>query len=373
MKILILASYSKSLINFRGTLLKAMVDAGHTVLACAPDTHAETVAKLQKIGVAFCAVPMQRTGTNPLRDLQSVAALYSVFRDAKPDILLAYTFKPVIYGSLAARLAGVPKRYSMITGLGNSFSNPSLKGRILSFAIRCLFRLAIKKNTAIFFQNPDDKRDFENWNLIGKNTQAVMMNGSGVDLDYYPAVPPVKKTLVFLLMARLIKEKGLFEYASAAQTLSRRYPQVAFRLLGSFDSNPSAIQKAQVEEWQKNGIEYCGETADVRPFIADSSVYVLPSFYREGVPRSILEAMAMGRPIITTDSPGCRETVVEGQNGFLVPPQNAEALTQAMERFITQPELIDSMGKASRAMAEDKYDVHKVNTVVLQTMNLQGK
>jgi glycosyltransferase involved in cell wall biosynthesis len=175
---------------------------------------------------------------------------------------------------------------------------------------------------------------------------------------------------VFLLIARLIRDKGVFEYADAARILKRRYPEAVFRLLGWFDRHPEAISPKQIDQWQREGIiEYLGETQDVRPFLAESNVYVLPS-YREGTPRTVLEAMAMGRPIVTTDAPGCRETVIEGKNGFLVPPRNVDALGKAMERFISTPEIIETMGGESRKFAEMKYDVHKVNYVIMRTMGL---
>jgi len=190
-----------------------------------------------------------------------------------------------------------------------------------------------------------------------------------VDTEYYKP-EPFAENLSFLLIARLLKDKGIREYAESATIIKQKYPKISFRLVGWIEDNPASISKKELDLWVKQGIiEYLGKLSDVRPAIAESSVYVLPS-YREGTPRTVLEAMAMGRPIITTDAPGCRETVQHGKNGFLVPVKNAPALVNAMEQFIRQPELTEQMGKASRQIAIEKYDVHKVNAVILKTMGL---
>jgi glycosyltransferase involved in cell wall biosynthesis len=371
MKILILASFAESLINFRGPLLTCLVREGHQVVACAPSGNPEVIAKISQLGVEFQDIPLQRTGMNPIKDICYLWCLCQILRKFSPDIVLSYTIKPVIFGSLACRLAGVPKSFSMITGLGTSFQNQTLKGKLLNHLVRKLLRLSLSKNKAIFFQNPDDRELFKKLNLIGKNTKAILINGSGVDLNFYTVAPAVKEPLVFLLIARLIKEKGIFEYAEVARRIKQRYKDVQFRLVGGFDEHPSAIQEGQVKQWQRDGVvEYCGHTKDVRPFIAAASVFVLPSFYREGTPRSVLEAMAMGRAIITTDAPGCRETVVEGKNGFLVPIKNVESLAKAVERFILQPDIVESMGGYSLKLAKEKYDVNKVNAVIMETIGL---
>ncbi|HDY69132.1 MAG TPA: glycosyltransferase family 1 protein [Candidatus Scalindua sp.] len=373
MKIMVFAGYVESLLIFRGPLLSALVKEGNQVIACAPENNANIVKRLSKLGVGFQTIPIQRTGMNPVHDIYTLFFLYRLLRKNRPDILLSYTIKPVIFGSLAARLAGVKNCYSMITGLGFAFQGDTLKNKFINFLVCCLYRLGLSKNKAVFFQNPDDKELFIKSKLIGKNTDAILVNGSGVDLNYYTIMPVVKEPIVFLLIARIISEKGIEVYAEAARQLKKRYSKVSFRLAGWFDSNPSALKKAKVMEWHKQGtVEYLGVADDVRPFIAASSVYVLPS-YREGTPRTVLEAMSMGRPIITTDAPGCRETVIDGENGFLIPIKDAVALAKAMERFILNPELIELMGRSSREMAKQKYDVNKVNAVVMKTMGLIGE
>lgn len=367
MKIVLLASWSRSLINFRGPLIDALLKCGYEVVGCAPEQDDWTTDQLQAKGAQFESIQLARTGIDPVQDLRSLLSMYRTLRRLKPDTTLAYTAKPVIYGTLAAWLARVPRRYSIITGLGYAFGGETFKKRVIGRIVQLLYRLSLSRNRAVFFQNPDDMALFKSLGLVRQHNHAFLINGSGIDLNYYAPQPPVTDPPTFLLMARLIKEKGILEYAQAAKALKEKYPHVRFQLLGHYDSNPSAISEAQVQEWQ-GYIEYLGNTTDVRPFLAGASVFVLPTYYREGTPRSILEAMSMGRPIITTDAPGCRETVIHGETGFLIPKQDVNALQTAIERFIMSPELIEKMGTASRKLAEEKYDVHKVNQAILDVL-----
>lgn len=367
-RIAIISHYAPSLINFRGELIKTLIAAGHQVTALGPEAGFES--ELAAIGAEYMQIPLQRTGTSPVKDAGTILALTEILRESKPDIVFSYAIKPVIYGSLAAWLAGVRNIYSMITGLGYLFTGQSAKQRLLYWLVHPLYRAALSKNRVVFFQNPDDLGLFKELKLVSPGGEQVIINGSGVDLSHFSYSPAPTEPLSFLLMARLIWDKGIGEYVEAARRLKKRYPQVYFKLLGAYDSNPAAIKSTDVEKWQKEGtIQYLGETKDVRPFLAEASVYVLPS-YREGTPRSVLEAMSMGRPVITTDAPGCRETVQDGVNGFLVPVKDAVALAEAMERFILKPELIRDFGIRSRIIAEEKYDVHKVNKVIIEAMGL---
>lgn len=368
-RVVVVAGIAKSLINFRGHLLIELVRRGHWVYACAPEDSPEITQQLARMGVTYASIPMARTGINPLADLAYMCRLRRVFRAIRPDVVLGYTIKPVIYGSLAARLAGVDRICSMITGLGYAFSAGGLKARLVERVAKVLYRLALRGNDVVFFQNPDDQQLFTDLGLVS-NRQSCLINGSGIDLQQFvPA--PFPDSPAFLLIARLLRDKGISEYAKAAESVRRRYPNARFRLVGMFDSSLNGISPMEVDAWCKAGtIEYLGELADVRPAIADSSVFVLPSFYREGTPRTILEAMAMGRPIITTDAPGCRETVEQGVNGYLVPPRDVDALTIAMESFIQDPDSVARMGEASRRIAVDKYDVRKVTASILDAMQL---
>lgn len=372
MKIVVVSHHTKSLLSFRGQMLSEFVKAGHEVTACAPDNDPKLVEKISRMGVSFITFPLSRNGMNLVKDLYSILFLVKTMLKIKPDYVFSSSAKPVIYGSLASWLTRVPRIFSLISGSGHALMKTTMKDRLLAIALTSLYRLSLLKNDAVFFQNPDDLNEFVDFKLAGKE-QAVLVNGSGVDLEYYRPAPIVKNGPVFLLICRLIKDKGVIDYVDAARILKKRYPDAAFNLLGPFDGNNiSALTRSQIEKWSQEGlINYCGETEDVRPFISDSSVYVLPSYYREGIPRSVLEAMAMGRPIITTDAPGCRETVVEGKNGFLVPIKDAKALAAAMERFISDPEMIGKFGEASRNYAVEKFDVNKVNEKIMTAMGLK--
>ncbi len=368
MKIIVLASYANSLLNFRQELLEAMVDKNHSVIACAPGKNEFVEKRLNSLGIRYQPLKFERTGMNPLKDALAFLRLISLFNEIKPDLLLSYTIKPVIYGSLAARLSNVEKMYSIITGLGYVFEGDTYKRRLIRSLVRVLYKIALSSNTKVFFQNPDDLALFNKLGIV-KQEQQVLINGSGVNLQKFRERNSPTNPCSFLLIARLLKEKGIAEYVEAAKRIKKRYPHAAFRLLGPYDPNPASIQPYEINAWHQAGIiEYLGETRDVRPFIAEAGVYVLPSYYREGTPRSILEAMAMGKPVITTDSPGCRETIDKGRNGFLIPVRDTIALINAMERFILDPSLIDKMGKQSRLYAEKRYDVHKINEDILNAI-----
>jgi glycosyltransferase involved in cell wall biosynthesis len=366
----VLGSFAESLISFRGPLLRELIHLGHGVVACAPAAPAPVIASLAAIGVAYRDVPIRRTGLRPDQDLYALCALTALFRKLRPDVVLSYTIKPVTYGLLAARLAGVPRRFAMITGLGYTFIGAGLQAKLASVAARQLYRLSLRGADRIFFQNPDDLALFEGLRLF-RSEQAVMINGSGVDIDVFRPAPLPQGDVSFLLIARLLRDKGIREYVEAARQVRASYPRTRFHLVGRLDEgNPAAISAQELRAWETEGIvRYLGRLDDVRPAVAAASVYVLPS-YREGTPRTVLEAMAMGRPIVTTDAPGCRETVRPGVNGYLVPVRDADALARAMARFVEAPELISAMGRESRRIAQEKYDVHKVNQVILQAMRL---
>jgi len=367
---MVIGGVPHSLINFRGTLLEAMVARGHEVIACAPNAPDKVREKLVDMGVAYCHVPIKRAGMNPIRDLSTAVYLFRLFRRKQPYAVLGYTAKPVIWGCLAAMAAGGPGAYAMITGLGYAFINGGgLKQQIIGRIVSMLYRGALARVHAVFFQNRDDLTEFKQKKLLKNGVKTVLINGSGVDLRHYCKSPLPEKP-VFLLMSRLIADKGIREYREAARRVRAKYPQARFLLAGGFDENPAAISKEEIRVWQEEGdIEYLGWLEDVRPAIGQSRVYVLPS-YREGTPRTVLEAMSAGRPVITTDAPGCRDTVVDGVNGFIVPVKDAGALAEAIKKFIKQPGLAESMGEESRRIAEEKFDVHKVNKMILDTMGL---
>jgi glycosyltransferase involved in cell wall biosynthesis len=372
-KIAIIGSQAFALWNFRGPLIQEMVKRNLEIYALAPDYDNETCEKVRKLGANPVQYRLSRTGLNPFRDAVDFLGLIATLRRIKPNVTFSYTIKPVIYGTLAAWVVGVPRRFAMIEGLGYAFTAPGeqeeLKRRVVRTIAQFLYKLALRRATKVFFLNPDDLNEFVQKGLV-HSEKAFLLGPIGVDLRAFTPAPPVSEPITFLLAARLLREKGVLEFVEAARRIKSKYSNTRFIVLGGLDTNPGAIPRKEVEGWVKEGlIEWPGHVADVRPYLAQASVFVLPS-YREGVPRGVQEAMAMARPIIATDAPGCRETVIPGVNGFLVPVRNVDALVSAMERFINEPELIERMGKESRRIAEERFDVHKINRVLLEAMGL---
>lgn len=367
-RVLLIAGFAESVTKFRGPLIEAMRGCGVSVDVAAPDVENAPGLKiaLANIGVGLHNIALRRNGTNPISDIMLGFSLFRLVGRLRPTATFPYTIKPVIFGTLAAWVARVPRRYALITGLGYVFTGT--RQGLLARLVRILYRFALTKAHKVFFQNPDDERLFRELGLIPAAVPSIVVNGSGVDLTSFAMSPILKGVPVFLMIGRLIGDKGLREYAEAAKRVKGIHPEGRFQLIGWLDTNPDAIAQSELDRWIADGtLEFLGKLDDVRPAIADSTVYVLPS-YREGTPRTVLEAMAMGRPIITTDAPGCRETVIDGENGFLVPVKSVDALVEAMLNFIEDPALAPRMGKRSREIVEEKYDVHKVNAVMLREM-----
>ncbi|WP_285905383.1 glycosyltransferase family 4 protein [Pseudodesulfovibrio pelocollis] len=375
MRIAVIGGYAPSLVNFRGPLLARMVSLGHEVHGLAPAHVPDVGGQLEGMGVDYHRIPLSRRGLNPLADIGALLYIKQTLHRIRPDIVLSYTFKPAVYGSLAARMVWVGEKkrvYAMITGLGYAFTEEpaGLKRRILFNVAKGMYRSGINACDGVIFQNPDDETFFRKLGVIADRVATAVVNGSGVDLDHY-AVAPLPQGPVFLCLSRLLRSKGVALFAEAAARLKARHPGAVFRLAGPLESGGDAVTPDEIARWRRDGaLEVLDPVEDVRPLLAGAGVYVLPSHYREGVPRSILEAMSMGRAIVTTDAPGCRETVEPGRNGFLVPPRDADALAETMERFILDPALAPAMGAASRAMAEARFDVNRVNDAILSFMGL---
>lgn len=364
-----------SIINFRGPLLMEMVKRGCTVYALAPDFNDDSRAAVIALGATPVDYSMSRAGMNPVRDMLDLFRLAFLLRQLKPDASFTYFIKPVIYGTLAARLAGVPKRYAMIEGAGYVFieeKTSNWRRKLLRMFATGLYRLGLSQADRVFMLNADDKELFVSEKMVGAE-KVQLLNGIGLDLNHYCMTAPNSQPFTFILVARLLREKGIYEYVEAARTVKATHPDIRFILLGSIDLNPGSVDEETVHEWVAEGIiEWPGQVADVREWIAKASVFVLPS-YREGLPRSTQEAMAMGRPIITTDVPGCRDTVHDGVNGYMVPARDAATLAHAMLKLIKYPDLLAPMGERGRQMAEEKFDVHKINAVILHAMNIPQK
>ena len=355
-KVLVTINSAWNIYNFRAGLIRQFANQGYRVLAVAPrDEYAEL---LESLGAEFIPMPMDNMGTHPVRDMMLFWRYVALLRRARPDVVVSYTVKPNIYASLAANLCGIPV-INNISGLGAIFINE----RLITSLVRHLYRAALRKSRRVFFQNGDDFDYFVSSGLVREQI-AERIPGSGIDLSHYTytaLMPPDERTqgkFRFLLFARLLWDKGVGEYVAAARKLVASYPDVEFGLLGFLDvQNPAAIPRQQMDAWVDEGIvQYYGATDDVRPHIAEADCIVLPS-YREGTPRALLEAAAMGRPIITTNAVGCREVGDHGVNGFLCNVRDADDLAAQMERMLglTHEERA-KMGKMGREKVEKQFN-----------------
>lgn len=371
--IALITSGAQTVANFRAPLIRQLVADDVRVWSLAPDYEADSRAAVTALGAEPVDFSLDRTGMHPVRDLRDAVRLRGLLRRLDPDAVLCSFVKPVIYGSLAAAAAGVPRRVAMLEGLGYAYNEADgragLKRRLVRGVLNALFRAAFRAAHKVVFLNDDDLALMVDSGVLPP-AKAVNIGAIGVDLNEFAPLPPHEGPVTFTLLARLLREKGVEEFVAAARIVKRRAPETRFVLLGGLDPNPTGLSRAEVERWVAEGaVEWPGHVADVRPWIAASSAIVLPSFYREGVPRSLQEAAAMARPIITTDNVGCRDTVEEGVNGFLVPVRDPAALAAAMERFVDAPELAAGMGEASRRLAEQRFDAHVANARLLALLD----
>ena len=347
-----------------------MVRLGHQVIAVGNESVEKWSKILQAYGIEYRSIKMQRNGLNPVRDFFSFVQLLKLLKKERPDRVFTSQAKMVLYGGLAACLLGIRDIYPLIAGLGSIFLSGGLKGHVLKKILICGYRLSLRRSPTVFFQNQDDASFFID-NKIVHSDRIVFLSGSGVNLDRF-AKQPFPGTFGFLCVCRIIRDKGVLEYLSACRMVRKQHPEVRCLLVGPFDSNPSALKPGDLQPYIDDGsIEYFGEQTDVRPYLAQCSVFVLPS-YREGTPKSVLEAMSCGKAIITTDAPGCRETVIEGQNGFLVPVKDDNAIAEKMLFLYHNPDICQQMGNTGRKIAKQRFDVRLVNQVILRTMRIEN-
>lgn len=348
-------------------MIKEMIAAGNEVYVTGPNRlfYDEVVS----LGIKeFFEIPLVKDNTNPFGDLQYLKKLKKCIRELKPDMVFGYTIKPVIYGSIAAHSAGVPRIYSMVTGLGRVYSSGGAKAKFVKKITVALYRRALKKCTKVIFQNPDDKDAMIKFGCV-KAEKTELVNGSGVNMERFSREKRPDE-LTFLMVSRIIREKGVLQYCAAAKNIKTKYPEARFVLLGGFDQSIGALSREDIAEYIDGGfVELPGEVKDPVDFYKQCLVYVLPSYYREGLPRTILEAMSVGCPVITTDWPGCREPIEDGVNGWLVPIKDEAALSERMERFVKNPDLIKEMGERSQKICAEKYDVSVVNRQMRDILN----
>ncbi|WP_201575436.1 glycosyltransferase family 4 protein [Psychrobacter immobilis] len=376
MKIAIIGTIASSLYCFRADLITALIKQNHTVYAFTSDYTQEELVKIAALGAIPMIYRLNRGGLNPWSDMKATYILSKKIKKIAPDIVLSYFSKPVIFGTLAAKMAKVPQVIGMLEGLGYSFTDQpegiNKKTKLIKKIQVFLYRIALPQLDKIIFLNADDPKDLLDEYQI-KVRQVEVLGGIGLNLNEYnyQSVVNAQAPIKFLFIGRLLKEKGIHDFISAVKKVKEKYPETQFTVLGEIDiSNPGALQQAELDELiSLKIVNYPGHVDNVKDWIASSHVFVLPS-YREGVPRSTQEAMAIGRPVITTDVPGCRETVVDGVNGFLVERWNPQALAEKMLYFIEYPEQIESMGYESYKIAKDKFDADKVNKRLLNMLGL---
>lgn len=386
-RVLVVGAAGSTLVNIRSPIMRAFVAAGCEVIAAASEDDGTTAGTLAAWGIRYYHLPMSRTGKSPLADAKYCLALVGLVRRESIDLILAYTHKPVLYTAVAKALIRPFHRvkcYALITGLGYAFTEDPSAGAKRVWVMRLiklLYRVTTPHFDGITFQNPDDARFFEEHRLLPAWLPRITVRGSGVDVGTFPFVPPKPSPIHFVFIARLLSSKGVRDFATAALRLAEEDQRAMFTIVGPLDPNPSGIPEWEIQQWRKSGVlEYVGPAMDVRPFLRDASAYVLPSYYREGIPRTVLEAMATGRAIITADTPGCRETIFEpgpagtagikrGLNGFLVPASSPAAIAEAMRALIVEPALVEKMGRHSRDLAERYFDVRLINQQMIAFMD----
>ena len=375
-KIVLIGTTGSSFYGFRSDLILKLVQQGHTVYALTSEYTEACLNKIKALGAIPITYQLSRGGLNPFADIQSFLQLKRILKQIKPDIAFSYFAKPVIYGSMAAKAAKVPMVIGMLEGLGYTFTEQpegqSTKTKIIRNIQVLLYKMAFPCLDKMIFLNPDDQYDLmEKYHLNVPNVH--ILGGIGLNLKDYPYAVSNTSPMKFLFIGRLLKEKGVFEFIQAIRIVKSKHPDAHFTVLGEIDhKNMGALKQEQLDQFiQDKLFEYPGHVADVNKWIVNSSVFVLPS-YREGVPRSTQEAMAIGRPVITTDVPGCRETVINGLNGFLVPKWNSEALAEKMCYFIENPEQVNIMGLQSYKIAQEKFDAEKVNSKLIEIMGLKN-
>ena len=359
MKILLIGNQSSTIILFRKKLIEQLVSRGVQVHVLVMDNDRGNFQQISTFGAIPEQYKFSRSGMNPVSDLVNTIALSKKIRHINPEVVFCFFPKPVIFGTLAAKFAGVKNVYNLLEGLGFCYTahlkKDSFKKQVLRAIQTFLYKLTLPRAKKVLFLNRDDYQDLVLENNI-KISESEVIGGIGVDLKDYSYNKPDTTIIHFGMVSRLLVEKGVREFVQAAKIVKSKFPDVKFSIAGAIDDNPGGITREQLNVWKQEGhVEFLGQISDVKSYLTELSVFVLPS-YREGIPRSTQEAMSIGRAIITTDVPGCRETIIHGLNGLMVPPWNVEALASAMTSLIADPDQIVSMGMESRRMAEEKFD-----------------
>jgi len=374
LNIALIGTIAQSTILFRKDMILSLVSKKYRVFVFCVDFTNITKKQIEELGAMPVDYTLNRSGLNPFRDILDTIKLSKKLKKLKIDISFSYFVKPVIFGTIASKLAGVSKRFAMLEGLGYVFTNlpngVTIKQNILRIVQVFLYRLSIPLLEKIIFLNPDDPKDLvKKYDIKAKKVE--ILGAIGLNLDDYPYSKVQTNIIRFIFIGRLLTEKGIFEYVKAARVIKKEFPKVDFIVLGGLDTlNPGGLKQVELDSLLKDDIiTYVGYVNNVYEWIKNSSVFVLPS-YREGVPRSTQEAMAIGRAVITTNVAGCKETVIDGINGFLVLPFTIDELVTSMKKFIQNPKLIEQMGYESYKIAKDKFDVKKVNIKLMNILEI---
>lgn len=368
MRVLVFSANTKSLIHFRLDMMKCFNDNGCEVYAIGEDESKETKEFFSSLNIKYFSAKVSRNGMNPLKDYRYKRNLKRIIESIRPDKTFVYQAKPIVYGIPVLKKMGFNEIYPMMGGLGSIFRGKGLKNKLLRKYLSFKYRKSFSKLKTIIFQNDDDIKLFKDLRIIN-HQKTEIINGSGVNTKIFE-IKPMPEKPCFLFVGRLLRDKGIIEYLKACECIKKAYPEIKCMLVGPFDSNPSSIQQDELDYYIKNNyIEYYGEQSDVRSYIERCSTFVLPS-YHEGTPKSILEAMSIGRCIITTNVPGCKETTINGVNGIVVDVANVDELLFAMKKTIEDYDLCKDMAKKSGEIARNKYDVEIVNKQILRIMKI---
>lgn len=368
MKVAVISSHTTSLFWFRMDMMRSFIQRGHNVIAIGSESEGVWRDRFDCEQIEYFQITVSRNGINPILDIRTYLDLKKLLKQECPDKIFVYQAKSIAYSCIAAHKNKISDIYPMVAGLGSIFRGEGTKNRIIKAIMMFLYKRAFHYSRGIFFQNNDDLNEMLDNHLLEKR-KAVIINGSGVNLNEF-RLTPLPENPAFLYIGRLIRDKGVYEYLEACKLIKSRFSFVRCLLIGPFDTNPSSLRSDELQPYIENGIiEYFGEQKDVRPYIAQCSTYVLPS-YHEGTPKSVLESMAMGRAIITSDAPGCRETTINGVNGYLVEVKNIGEIVKKMIYLIEHPEINKAMGLASHKIAVEKYEVNKVNQSIIDVMGL---
>ena len=366
-KLCIVATNGNSLINFRGPLIRQFAASGFDVTCVSIEPESEMKEAIQELGASYVQVEGDRVGTGIFSGFGMIKAYKKLFRQLKPDICFLYMSKPIAFGGYAAIRSKIKHVNILVNGLENAYYRTGIKDFIVRCVMSTAYRYVSNRSDNVFFQNHDDMNYFKSHRIL-KRDNAIVVGGSGVDMDHFAkAELPVEP--IFLMVARLLWSKGIREYLEAVAKLKENCPQAKVMLVGGLDHNDEALSEEELNQYiKKADIEYCGYAEDVRPYLNKCSVFVLPS-YHEGLPRSVIEAMAVGRAIITTDVPGCRETVIDGENGYLVPVRESEPLYEKMRALADDEALRQRMAEASYRICQQRFDVNIVNRTMLDKIN----